>query len=222
VEGDSAGGSAKQARTRDTQAVLPLRGKILNVANATRDKVHANQEIADLLLALGCGSGSGYDGAKLRYERVIIMTDADVDGAHIASLLMTFFYFEMPDLIADGHLYLALPPLYRLSRGDKSTYARDDAHRDKLLKKEFPGCGKVDISRFKGLGEMPARQLKKTTMDPGERSLIKVTIPDPSDRNQKRKSKKTADLVEKLMGRKPESRLAFIQENAQLAANLDV
>ncbi len=222
VEGDSAGGSAKQARTRDTQAVLPLRGKILNVATATRDKVHANQEIADLLLALGCGSGSGYDEAKLRYERVIIMTDADVDGAHIASLLMTFFYCEMPDLIADGHLYLALPPLYRLSRGDKSAYARDDAHRDKLLKKEFPGCGKVDISRFKGLGEMPARQLKKTTMDPGERSLIKVTIPDPSDRNQKRKSKKTADLVEKLMGRKPESRLAFIQENARLAANLDV
>jgi len=222
VEGDSAGGSAKQARARDTQAILPLRGKILNVANATRDKVHANQEIADLLQALGCGSGSGYDEAKLRYERVIIMTDADVDGAHIASLLMTFFYREMPDLITGGHLYLALPPLYRLSQGGKSAYARDDAHRDQLLEKEFSGRGKVDISRFKGLGEMPARQLKETTMDPGKRSLIKVTIPDPRDREQNRASKKTADLVESLMGRKPELRLVFIQENAKLAAKRDV
>jgi topoisomerase-4 subunit B len=194
----------------------------LNVANATRDKVHANQEIADLLQALGCGSGSDYDETGLRYERVIIMTDADVDGAHIASLLMTFFYREIPDLISGGHLYLALPPLYRLSQGDKSAYARDDAHRDQLLKKEFSGRGKVDISRFKGLGEMPARQLKETTMDPGERSLIKVVIPDPRDRNQKRQSKRTADLVENLMGRKPELRLAFIQENAKLAAQHDV
>jgi len=222
VEGDSAGGSAKQARARNTQAILPLRGKILNVANATRDKVHANQEIADLLQALGCGSGSGYDEAKLRYERVIIMTDADVDGAHIASLLMTFFYREIPDLITGGHLYLALPPLYRLNQGNKSAYARDDAHRDQLLKKEFSSLGKVDISRFKGLGEMPARQLKETTMDPDKRSLVRVTIPDPRDHDQRRQSKKTADLVESLMGRRPELRLTFIQENAKLVAKLNV
>ena len=215
VEGDSAGGSAKQARLRETQAVLPLRGKILNVASASADKLHANQELNDLVLALGCGSGEGYDGERLRYERIIIMTDADVDGAHIAALLMTYFYREMPALIADGRLYLAAPPLYRLTQGAVSVYARDDAHRDALLATHFKGKGKVEISRFKGLGEMPAAQLKATTMDPAKRTLLRVTIAE-HDRLQ------TAERVESLMGRKPELRFAFIQENAAFAGELDV
>ncbi len=215
VEGDSAGGSAKQARLRETQAVLPLRGKILNVASASADKLHANQELRDLVLALGCGAGSHYNGDALRYERVIIMTDADVDGAHIAALLMTYFYREMPALIADGRLYLAAPPLYRLTQGAISAYARDDAHRDELLATHFTGKGKVEISRFKGLGEMPAAQLKATTMDPAKRTLLRVTIAE-QDRLQ------TAERVESLMGRKPELRFAFIQENAAFAGDLDV
>ena len=166
VEGDSAGGSAKQARNRETQAVLPLRGKILNVASASADKMKANQEVGDITQALGCGTRNSYDADKLRYERIIIMCDADVDGAHIASLLMTFFYKEMPRLIDDGRLYLAQPPLYRLSSGGTVRYARDDAHKDELLKDAFKNPDKVDISRFKGLGEMPPAQLKETTMDP--------------------------------------------------------
>jgi topoisomerase-4 subunit B len=220
VEGDSAGGSAKQARNRNTQAILPLRGKILNVASATAEKQRANQELADLIRALGCGTGASYDEAKLRYERVIIMTDADVDGAHIASLLMTFFFREMPKLIEGGHLYLGMPPLFRLTQGATTMYAMDDHHRKILLKEHFTGRGKVDISRFKGLGEMPASQLKETAMDPAKRKLVRVTIPAADAAAKEIKS--TATLVEDLMGRKPERRLAFIQKHAHTVADLDV
>ncbi len=222
VEGDSAGGSAKQARNRDTQAVLPLRGKILNVASATADKMKANQELSDLIQALGCGSGAGFDVDRLRYERVIIMTDADVDGAHIASLLLTFFFLEMPGLIEAGRVFLAQPPLYRLAQGGKSVYARDDAHKDELLRSEFKPNAKVDISRFKGLGEMPPSQLKQTTMSPEARTLLRVTVVDPEAVDPKAGIKETADLVERLMGRKPELRFAFIQEHARFVEEIDV
>jgi len=216
VEGDSAGGSAKQARNRETQAVLPLRGKILNVASASADKLRANQELRDLVEALGCGVGPQFDLGKLRYGRVIIMTDADVDGAHIASLLMTFFYKELPELIRAGHLYLAQPPLYRLTQGAKSVYAMDDAERDRRIKREFKG-GKVEISRFKGLGEMPPAALKETTMDPRRRTLLKV-VAAAEDRAR------TNEMVESLMGRRPELRFQFIQERARTldVAEVDV
>jgi topoisomerase-4 subunit B len=208
VEGDSAGGSAKQARDRASQAVLPLKGKILNVASAGRDKLAQNQQLADLTQALGCGTGANYRDEDLRYNKIIVMTDADVDGAHIASLLMTFFYRQMRQLIEGGHLYLAVPPLYRLSHGGKVFYARNDAHRDELLKKEFNANAKVEIGRFKGLGEMMASQLKETTMDPRKRTLLRVVlmVDDRAD---------TAGSVERLMGTKPESRFAFIQEKAE-------
>ena len=218
VEGDSAGGSAKQARHRATQAVLPLRGKILNVASASAEKLNSNQELTDLIQALGCKTRSDFDIEKLRYERVIIMTDADVDGAHIASLLMTFFYREMRNLIQNGRLFLAQPPLYRLTQGKKTIYARDDFHRKELLKVEFRPNAKVDVSRFKGLGEMPPHQLKETTMDPKSRLLLRVTIPEVEDNNGQQK---TASLVESLMGRKAEKRFQYIQANAEFAGNLD-
>ncbi|MGH6839761.1 MAG: DNA topoisomerase IV subunit B [Methylocella sp.] len=210
VEGESAGGSAKQARDRANQAVLPLRGKILNVASATRDKLGANQQLSDLVQALGCGTGAHYKEQDLRYEKIIIMTDADVDGAHIASLLITFFFREIPKLIEAGHLYLAVPPLYRLTQGAKQVYARDDAHRDLLIAKTLTGKAKIEISRFKGLGEMLSAQLKETTMDPKWRALLRVAVL-AEDREG------TADAVERLMGNRPEARFAFIQERAAFA-----
>jgi topoisomerase-4 subunit B len=227
VEGDSAGGSAKQARNRANQAILPLRGKILNVASASVEKLRGNQELNDLVQALGAGSGDRYDEAALRYEKVIIMTDADVDGAHIASLLMTYFYRELPKLVENGHLYLALPPLYRITQGDKTLYARDDAHREELIAQEFTSRGKIEISRFKGLGEMPPAQLKTTTMDPEKRILLKVRVPQKSapamlDPEQEEEQQNLDTMVETLMGKKPELRFAFIQENAQFAGELDV
>ncbi len=219
VEGDSAAGTAKSARDREIQAILPLRGKILNVASASADKLAGNQEVANLIQALGCGTRSEYDEERLRYERVIIMTDADVDGAHIASLLMTFFFREMRGLIADGHLYLAQPPLYRLQHGATVVYARDDAHKDELMESVFAGKSNVEVGRFKGLGEMTTPQLRDTTMDPAQRNLYQVRLPEHDDPDA---AKDTADLVERLMGRKPELRLAFIQQNAPKAGELDV
>ncbi|MDQ2763347.1 MAG: type IIA DNA topoisomerase subunit B, partial [Pseudomonadota bacterium] len=215
VEGDSAGGSAKQARNRETQAVLPLRGKILNVASASADKLRQNQELKDLIEALGCGVGERFDRARLRYGRVIIMTDADVDGAHIASLLMTFFYRELPELVRHGHIYLAQPPLYRLTQGAKSIYAMNDADLERKSKTAFKVGAKVEVSRFKGLGEMPPMQLKETTMDPARRTLLKV-VAAPEERAA------TSELVESLMGRRPELRFQFIQERARTVAEVDV
>jgi len=214
VEGDSAGGSAKQARDRERQAVLPLRGKILNVANASSQKLSQNQLLSDLVQALGVGTGTRYRDEDLRYERVIIMTDADVDGAHIASLLITFFFQEMPELIEQGHLFLAMPPLYKLTHGPKSVYARNDKHKDDLIKREFPANAKVEVNRFKGLGEMNAGQLKETTMDPSKRTLLQVEIAD--------ERAEVSDAVSALMGSKPEARFRFIQERAAFAKDLDI
>lgn len=215
VEGDSAGGSAKQARERATQAILPLRGKILNVANASSGKLQQNQQISDLVQALGVRTGSQYRDEDLRYEKVIIMTDADVDGAHIASLLITFFYRELPQLIKNGHLYLAVPPLYKLTQGGKTAYARDDAHKDQLMKSDFNSRGKVEVSRFKGLGEMLPAQLKETTMTRSKRTLLKVVVPEDQ-------ASDTSSAVERLMGTKAEMRFQFIQEHAAFAKDLDI
>ena len=216
VEGDSAGGSAKQARERARQAILPLRGKVLNVASASRDKITQNQEIQDMAQALGVGLAGRFDLEDLRYDKVIIMTDADVDGAHIAALLITFFHQEMPELITSGRLYLAQPPLFRLSASGKTVYAMDEEQRDALLKSEFKVNQKVDVGRFKGLGEMNPAQLKETTMNPQSRSLARVVIAED-------KSDEAADLVDRLMGKKAEPRFQFIQENAAFArADLDI
>lgn len=213
VEGDSAGGSAKQARNRETQAILPLRGKILNVASASLDKIKANQELSDLVLALGCGSGAHYSPEALRYEKIIIMTDADVDGAHIASLLMTFFYQEMPQLISGGHLYLARPPLFRITISNQTYYAQDEKEKNQIIAKNAKSNSKVEIGRFKGLGEMTPPQLKETTMNPENRVLLKVII-DEDDVDR------TSERVEQLMGRKPEHRFTFIQEQTRERVNM--
>ena len=215
VEGDSAGGSAKQARDRIYQAILPLRGKILNVANASKSKIKDNQQISDLVQALGCGYGELFNEENLRYEKIIIMTDADVDGAHIASLLITFFHEEMPEIIKSGKLYLAVPPLYKISQGKKILYARDDSHREKLIKENFNKDKKIEINRFKGLGEMMPAQLKETTMLPGKRTLLRIVIPLKGERKAK-------ETVMKLMGNKPELRFEFIREKANLYDNLDI
>ncbi|MEL7047681.1 MAG: DNA topoisomerase IV subunit B [Pseudomonadota bacterium] len=215
VEGDSAGGSAKSARVRETQAILPLRGKILNVANASSAKLAQNQLLSDLIQALGAGMGRNYNDDDLRYERVIDLTDADVDGAHIASLLITFFYQQMPALIENGHLYLAVPPLFKLTHGAKSFYARDEEDRERIMKREFKANQKVDVSRFKGLGEMNASQLKETTMNVNTRTLLRVEIGnEPGDTIK--------DAVNALMGSKPEARFRFIQERAAFAKDLDI
>jgi topoisomerase-4 subunit B len=215
VEGDSAGGSAKAARNRESQALLPLRGKILNVIGAASSKLGSNAEISDLTQALGTGLGTKFRLDDLRYDKVIIMTDADVDGAHIAALLMTFFFTQMRPMVDAGHLYLACPPLYRLTQGARRVYCLDEAEREACLERGLGGKGKIDVSRFKGLGEMDAKDLKETTMDPATRRLIRVSI-DEDEPGE------TGDLVERLMGKKPELRFQYISENARFVEELDV
>ena len=222
VEGDSAGGSAKQARDRAKQAVLPLRGKILNAANATQEKLMNNQELSDLRLALGCQMGDAWQEEDLRYDRVIIMTDADVDGAHISALLMAFFFRKMPKLVASGHLYLALPPLYRLQQGSKILYARDELERARLEKKEFKANSKIEVSRFKGLGEMMPKQLRDTTMSSKTRRLVRIALPKQQGFTPQREWQQVENLVETLMGKSAEKRFQYICEHAHFISELDV
>ena len=201
---------------------MPLRGKILNVASASRDKILANEEISNITEALGCGVKDKYNEDALRYEKIIIMTDADVDGAHIASLLMTFFYQEMPGLIRGGHLYLAMPPLFRLTQGDKSIYAFDDEDKERILNTQFKNAKNVEISRFKGLGEMPPAQLKETTMNPRTRTLLRVVLPDAKNEQEQDEARYTSEIVKQLMGNDPEMRFRYIQEHAKFVENLDI
>ena len=215
VEGDSAGGSAKAARDRATQALLPLRGKILNVLGAASARMDQNSEINDLCQALGTGMGTRFRIDDLRYEKVIIMTDADVDGAHIAALLMTFFFSQMRPLIDRGHLYLACPPLFRLTQGARRVYCTDEPEKEAAMARGLGGKGRIDVSRFKGLGEMDAKDLKDTTMNPATRKLIRVTIDEDAPGE-------TGDLVERLMGKKPEMRFQYIQENARFVEDVDL
>jgi topoisomerase-4 subunit B len=219
VEGESAGGTAKQARDRATQAIYPLRGKILNVMSNSDEKAGANKEISDLIDIIGAGTERDWSEDKLRYEKVIIMTDADVDGSHIASLLMTFFYQTMPQLIHGGHLYLSCPPLYKLTAGTESVYI--DTDKELEVERMKRGNKKVEISRFKGLGEMMPNQLKETTMSPKTRRLIRVKLPSRTEEGAEDLAA-TKQMVSELMGKKPEFRFRFITENARFVKELFV